>query len=326
MPHDLASPESLTDAVVIGAGVIGLSCALELAAAGLRVVIWTAAPPEKTTSNVAAAFWYPYRVDPLERVVPWAEVGYRRFVALAEDPETGVLIREAIEILPASTPAPAWASFVDGFRALTADQRPRGCAHAVAFRAPVVDMSIYLPWLVAEVERAGVTIEQRALDSLAPALAAARVVVNATGLGARALVDDPEVYPVRGQVVVCERRGLEQVLVDEHRGDITYIVPRTHDVILGGVSQDHVHALEPDVDQTAEILRRCSALAPALAGAAPIAVKVGLRPCRSSVRLESEPIGAATVIHAYGHGGAGVTLSWGCAAEVRARALRAIDR
>ncbi|HMC79917.1 MAG TPA: FAD-dependent oxidoreductase, partial [Acidimicrobiia bacterium] len=46
-------------------------------------------------------------------------------------------------------------------------------------------------------------------------------------------------------------------------------------------------------------------------------LRVGLRPFRrDSVRLEREP--GARVIHNYGHGGSGVTLSWGCAEEVSA--------
>ena len=44
-----------------------------------------------------------------------------------------------------------------------------------------------------------------------------------------------------------------------------------------------------------------------------VAHRVGLRPARPSVRLEAE----GRVVHNYGHGGAGVTLSWGCAEEVR---------
>lgn len=46
---------------------------------------------------------------------------------------------------------------------------------------------------------------------------------------------------------------------------------------------------------------------------------VGLRPGRSSVRLEIEqyPINhkIVNIIHNYGHGGCGVTLCFGCAAE-----------
>ncbi len=47
---------------------------------------------------------------------------------------------------------------------------------------------------------------------------------------------------------------------------------------------------------------------------------VGLRPGRPSVRLEEESIpcagangGVLRVVHNYGHGGAGLTLAWGCA-------------
>jgi D-amino-acid oxidase len=45
-----------------------------------------------------------------------------------------------------------------------------------------------------------------------------------------------------------------------------------------------------------------------------VSVAVGLRPARPSVRLEAE----GRVVHCYGHGGAGVTLAWGCAVEVAA--------
>ena len=47
----------------------------------------------------------------------------------------------------------------------------------------------------------------------------------------------------------------------------------------------------------------------------------GLRPYRPGVRLESEPFGGGVLWHNYGHGGAGVSLSWGCAAEITAAVL-----
>jgi D-amino-acid oxidase len=44
---------------------------------------------------------------------------------------------------------------------------------------------------------------------------------------------------------------------------------------------------------------------------------VGLRPGRHAIRLEAEVVGGGgVVVHNYGHGGSGVTLSWGCAEEV----------
>ena len=59
---------------------------------------------------------------------------------------------------------------------------------------------------------------------------------------------------------------------------------------------------------------RCAALVPALHDAPVVSVAVGPRPVRPTVRLEAE----GRVVHCYGHGGAGVTLAWGCAVEVAA--------
>jgi D-amino-acid oxidase len=45
--------------------------------------------------------------------------------------------------------------------------------------------------------------------------------------------------------------------------------------------------------------------------------KAGVRPFRTGTyRLEIEPFGPKYVIHNYGHGGAGITMSWGCAQAV----------
>jgi D-amino-acid oxidase len=63
---------------------------------------------------------------------------------------------------------------------------------------------------------------------------------------------------------------------------------------------------------------------PALRGARVVGEAVGLRPARPAVRLETEARPRGTVVHCYGHGGAGVTLAWGCAEEVVGLAIRAL--
>ena len=124
-------------------------------------------------------------------------------------------------------------------------------------------------------------------------------------------------YPIRGQVVHVERGAVERFLIDEgHPAGVTYVVPRSDDCVLGGSVGEGDCDLEPSAQTTAAILERCRALEPGLADARVLSVSVGLRPGRDEVRLEAERDGNGLVVHNYGHGGAGVTLSWGCAEDV----------
>jgi D-amino-acid oxidase len=93
-------------------------------------------------------------------------------------------------------------------------------------------------------------------------------------------------------------------------------VPRSQDIVLGGTAQEGDERLAPDQATAAAILERCARLEPRLRGAEVLEHKVGLRPGRPSVRLEAERRAGGLLVHNYGHGGAGVTLSWGCADEV----------
>jgi D-amino-acid oxidase len=115
---------------------------------------------------------------------------------------------------------------------------------------------------------------------------------------------------VRGQVVVVSGVDIDQWWVDA--AGPTYVVPRERTVIVGGTDEKDEWSRTPSPETATEILLRASRLVPDLADAKVVGHRVGLRPVRPSVRLEAE----GRVIHCYGHGGAGVTLSWGCADEV----------
>jgi D-amino-acid oxidase len=122
-------------------------------------------------------------------------------------------------------------------------------------------------------------------------------------------------------VVRVSNPGLDRWLIDDdHPDGLTYVVPRDTDVVLGGTADRGAEDPEPDPAVEAGILARARALVPALRDAEVVSRAVGLRPVRPSVRLERADAGGRTVVHCYGHGGAGVTLSWGCAAEVVALA------
>ena len=179
--------------------------------------------------------------------------------------------------------------------------------------APAVDMSVHLPWLVGRLRALGGAIERRhvaALDELE-----ADAVVNCAGLGARELAGDASLTAVRGQVVRVTAPGVQEWLLDQSDPErLVYVVPRERDVVLGGTAQEGAEDRTADPATTAAIRARCAALVPALRDAPVVGVAVGLRPVRPTVRLEAE----GRVVHCYGHGGAGVTLAWGCALEVAA--------
>lgn len=294
----------------------GLSCATLLAEAGHDVEIWAAALPPRTTSNVAAAFWYPYQAFPRERALRWAGVGYRRFVELAGQPETGVRLLRLVDLYREPIERPWWADAVPEHARLPAHERPPGFAEAFAFTSPMIDTRRYLPWLLGRFAAAGGRVLERRLRSLDEALERVPVVVNCSGLGARTLASDPEVFPIRGQLVHVDAPAIADILLDEHGPDgLTYVVPRGDHCVLGGTSEPHDDDTAPRPADTAGIMERCARIDPRLRGAPRLAEVVGLRPGRTSVRLEAEPRGEGLVVHDYGHGGAGVTLSWGCAEE-----------
>jgi D-amino-acid oxidase len=187
-------------------------------------------------------------------------------------------------------------------------------------------MPVYFGYLLDRFLESGGRIEHRAISSLEEA-GEGHVVVNCAGLGARELVGDPSMEPIRGQIVRVRNPGLERFVLDEDNPEgVTYVIPRSEDCILGGTAEEGEWETEPDPQTAAAILRRCEALEPRLAGADVLEHKAGLRPGRPEIRLEIDYVAQSPPrVHNYGHGGSGVTLSWGCAEETLRLVHQALD-
>jgi len=311
---------------VVGAGVIGLTCAIRLAESGHSVHIITEQTAAESVSAVAAAMWFPYRAFPQDRVLAWSMSSLAVFEALAEDPTTGVAMRYGTQLHRSAHPDLWWAEHLAALVRLGGDELPPEIAGnpailgGVRARLPIIVMCSYLSWLERRCSELGVTIAKAKLESVGAADPRADAVVLAVGMGARELLGDGEVTPIRGQVVRLANPGLTDWLLDEDDPDqFCYIIPRFDDVVCGGTAEAGRSSLEPDMTTEAILLARARALAPDLADAPIVSRAVGLRPGRTEVRLErcdNLDTAGRPVVACYGHGGAGVTMSWGCADEV----------
>ncbi|WP_090859467.1 FAD-dependent oxidoreductase [Nocardioides lianchengensis] len=291
--------------IVVGAGVVGLTCAARLLEAGHRVDVVARDLPRETTSAVAAALWYPYRAFPPDRVAAWASRTFEVLEQLSADDATGVRMVPGTEVLAEPRVQPWWAAAVPGLERATG--LPPGYDDGWSFTTPVVEMPVHLDWLRARVLDLGGTLTRLNVRGLPEG---GDLVVNCSGLGARLLGADLSVTPVRGQVVVLEQWGLDRWWLDS--AGPTYVVPLSGHVVVGGTDEEGDWSRTPSPETATAILERAARLVPELAGARVLRHRVGLRPARPAVRLER----VGRVVHCYGHGGAGVTLSWGCADEV----------
>lgn len=325
------------DVVVLGGGVTGLTSAICLAENGHRVRIVAEGYLRETTSWVATAIWHIFWVSMDERIPTWAAQSLHQLLELADDPRSGVtrvVGRECVRSsAPESDPVHSeegdfWKALVPHYETLSREklvQRlPDGYpiesfTGGYEIEVPIADMSIYLPYLMARLDDLGV---ERIVDRVESfdelrSRHPSDVFINATGLGARTLTGDTELVGIKGQIVRVSKGTVDQYIADDYspRG-MTYVLPRGNDIVLGGSEDEGLEDTAIDYDLGQRILDRCVQLVPELASSTVLEHMAGVRPFRrNGVRLERDP-DHPDVIHSYGHGGSGVSLSWGCAAEV----------
>jgi D-amino-acid oxidase len=321
--RDLMATPARINVLVIGAGVSGLTTAVRLAESkdpAMHVRVLAKNPPARTTSAHAGASWGPYLVDDA-RVLDWSNhtLEILRTIAI-EHPQSGVRLVHGLEAAPFALEAPVWARGVEAFRLCEPEELPHGYVSGWRYTIPLLDMPAYLSFLEGRLKAVGVTVEIAEVTTLEGVVGADEIVVNCTGLGARDLVPDDSMSPTRGQLVVVKNPGIDWFFQDHAEDeDLTYFLPHGDHVVLGGSAIAGSDNDIPDPAIADGIIERCARIEPLLAQAEVLEHRVGLRPSRSRVRVERGDIDGHPVIHNYGHGGSGLTLSWGCAREVVAQ-------
>jgi D-amino-acid oxidase len=307
---------------IIGGGVSGLTCGILLAERGYPTAIFAKETGQQTTSAVAAAAWYPYDAEPAGNVIAWALDTYKVLVDLSGEPRTGVSMMELRQFSRAGeVQIPDWAHSLSASIISTEGEKspmisPSLFKSGFALTVPLMDTTIYLDYLASRFHAAGGSIASNVFfEKLEDVDDEFVLVINCSGMGARELVHDVDLEPHRGQVAIVPKIDLGCAIVCDEP-PLMYAIPRTNDCVFGGTNElSDDRDIDPAV--TSRIVAECSRVLE-ISNPQILAERVGLRPFRKSgVRLERDRLrDGRTVIHNYGHGGAGFTLSWGCAREV----------
>lgn len=304
--------------LILGAGVSGLSTGILFLQAGYTVTIWAKDFPPYTTSNKAAAVWYPFICGPIEKVPTWARNTLDYFQSeILPNHESGCKKTTVVEVFNFVPNDPWWKDGVDSYRRIDKYKLPKHYIDGYQIEGLVMDTDVYMDYLVSEYKRLGGKMIKKTLTDIKEPLQTHKLVINCTGLGSRELCNDQTIYPCRGQIIRIKPNGFDYSLFEEEGpNSLAYIIPRLKDIVIGGTAQDNDWNLEIDPKDTKEILEKCAAILPQFKKVDILDIKVGLRPARKEIRLEPEKFGSKTIIHNYGHGGGGFTLSWGCAQNV----------
>ncbi|KAH8734103.1 hypothetical protein BGZ61DRAFT_445814 [Ilyonectria robusta] len=313
---------------VLGAGVIGLTCALVLSNDPKNKVMvvaefmpgdydigyascWAGAnffPMGKAGSlqaELEAKTW-PVLKN-LAQNVPEACIHFQDAVLYKRETDTGN--NDHLFMDPGQMPW--WNNIVENYRSVPSKSLPPGIAAGSQFTTVCINTALYLPYLLGQCRRRGVIFKRQKLDSLADATKIphadgrlGKVLVNATGLGSRWLkgVEDQTMIPARGQIMLVRNDpGVMMGVSQGENGDeLGYCMTRAAGggTILGGCYQLNNYDSNPDMNLALRFMKTCVSFCPALVAAGegieglkPIRHGVGLRPVREGgVRIETETL------------------------------------
>ncbi|XP_028405877.1 D-aspartate oxidase-like isoform X2 [Dendronephthya gigantea] len=326
---------------IIGAGICGISSAICLQDADptLDLTIIADQFSPNLTSDVAAGFWDPVflKNTPLEKQRIWGKATFdylRTIVDTEEAFKYQMNYVTAYELYDEPAKESPFSDIFLYFKRLSKEELqrnfPNDIINGFVMKSIMIPGTPYITIKLKEFQQKGGNVVQKKLISFDELAGRYDVVVNCTGLGAYNLCQDASLIPWRGQVLKMKAPWLKHAYIctkknEEKQGLVTYIFPRFNDVVVGGTIQSDNWDTCNNEEEIQAIIDRAAELEPTIKKAELIKAMVGLRPVRNGIRLEKEVMKVSTqygtrmklqVVHNYGHGGAGLSLFWGCAQEL----------
>ncbi|CAL4100170.1 unnamed protein product [Meganyctiphanes norvegica] len=321
----------MVNVTVIGGGVNGVGTALALLqkVPHCKLTLISDQLSPYTTGDGAAGFWGPHLSEgtPEEKILSWSSAGWELFKSWHNNkPEMGVSKVPGVTLSrDEELTLEPWRHIPDDYTVLNQDQlRTYGpdYRYGYSYTSYVAEPSTFLPIMMQEIETLGGQIKQQRITCFEDLAQDSDLIINCSGIGARDLVPDPNVYPIRGQVMRVRAPWIRHYICDDSLENFCYILPNfsSNTVVLGGTAYEDDWNLEVDPKDKSKIWNNCLNAMPELKNCEFVRDWVGLRPGRrNGIRIEEDLITLGTrkvpVVHNYGHGGSGVTMFWGCSQE-----------
>lgn len=254
------------DIAVLGCGAVGLATARLLQERGCRVTIYARDLPPNTTSNIAGAQWFPVSVfqhshqtpEFLSQFVEASHIANRRYQIMV-GPRYGIRWLPNYHMGQEPVPSGGLLSsdspirdLIPNMRELTPEENPFPFPFVLQFDTMLIEPNTYLPAVMQDFRLAGGQIKVQELHNLAEVQSLPqRVIVNCTGLGAKALFGDEELTPVKGQLtILLPQPEIQYCTLPED----LYMFPRSDGILLGGTHEMGVWSLEPNLEAKQRIL------------------------------------------------------------------------
>lgn len=318
---------------VIGCGVIGITTGILLLRKGMKVHIYTNALPHHTASTIACAIWLPfgtskhYSHDYYDLLRQWCIDSLLEFRKLVGN-EYGVKSIRNHELFRKESDVPEFlwllSDILPNFEAEVDDSLPEGFLFRVSFDTFVIETGPYLQKLLTDFIEAGGQVIEKTFEDYGDIFQLKEsVIFNCLGLGAKQIFSDQDLKPVKGQLLFHKPIELNIALgCDEY-----CLVPRSDALIFGALWQEEFTSIEPTQENSDMIWSKvCELLGRSESTVAVPSHLIqresifntvaALRPFRANgVRIERESVENKIIIHNYGHGGGGISLSWGTASK-----------
>lgn len=332
----------MTRVAIVGAGVIGLTASVHLLQrfpGKLDLTLLADKFSPDTVSDKSTWLFLPL-VRPItaktksncaqdEEIKRWMRTSFSIFQSIfssEDNAQVGISLVYGYMYFSKPLSEPWWKDLMFGSRRVDMESAeaknlsvPSDCVDIWTFGTYSMNPTNFLQWLMGKAKKNGCTVEKKMISSLDELTSSYDIVIKCTGLSSCKELFDSKMYPIRGQAVIVKAPWVKHWVVHLQESEVHHsvIVPRGSEVVLGGTAEVGHWNESTDPDTIRDIIKRCQDLVPSLRGAEVVGDWAGLRPGRDHIRLEGCACqGGNLLIHCYGHGGSGVTLSWGCAVDI----------